>query len=75
MSDQGTDPPVITDEMCKQLVQVWYEVRKKKLSVSKARKRLEAARDKGCLMLNKCAECPKLRECPITDSTDEDEEN
>lgn len=55
----------ITNELAEELQRLWKETGKGKISVQEARKRLQKAKDHGCLLLPDCSKCPKVRECPV----------
>jgi len=55
------------------LVRCWKDLGKGKLAPSKALKKLEYAVAKGCPLMECCAECEKLRECPLLNFEEETE--
>lgn len=55
----------ITDGLAEELRELWRKAGKGKISLQEARKRLQKAKGRGCLLLPDCSKCPKVRECPV----------
>jgi len=58
------------------LMEAWVAEGKGKLSPSKALKKLLNAQARGCpLIMTACADCPKVRECPLMADDGNDDDN
>ena len=53
------------EPLVRKLMKLWKDVRKESISYSKAEKRIRAAMEAGCPMLDDCSKCGLLAKCPV----------
>ena len=52
------------EPLVRKLMKLWKDVRKESISYSKAEKRIKAAMEAGCPMMDDCSKCRLLEKCP-----------